>query len=166
MKPLSKPLQEAFDALWKAYPHPPRDPKAAARDLFARRFHEVAEPMALARAAGAYAAACRRDKLDPAFIPHLRTWLSQRRHEDFLEAGTPAPEAADADHPLAALKAEVSEGEWLSWIAPLRVETGPDGTVVLARTGFAKGHVKARFGALIETVLGPVGWAVEVKEAR
>jgi hypothetical protein len=167
MKPLSKPLQEAFDALWKAYPHPPRDPKAAARDLFSRRVSELADPAEFAAAAQRFAQACRRDKVDPKFIPHCRTWLSQRRYEDFLEEAQP-PAAADlaADHPLGAMRGEIGAEAWNSWIAPLTVERRADGAAVLARTRFVRDEVKRRFGTRIEQLLGPVAFATQTEESR
>lgn len=164
----SKTTLEAFERFWAAYPRRPDNPKAAAREVFVRRVREGADAEAVASAAGRYADACRKSGLDLKFVPHARTWLSQRRYEDFLEADVPASAPAkDAscepspDHPLAALREAIGDAAWRSWIQPLTV-TQPEsgGARIESRNRFALQRVERDYGALIEGVLGPVAWSV------
>lgn len=151
-----------FERFWAAYPRRPENPKAAARAVFGRLLLAGVDPEAIVAGAAAYAALCRREAKDPKFIPHARTWLSQRRFEDYQDeapASAPAGEPSPEPHPLAWLLAEIGEEAWRSWIAPLRVETTADGARVVARTGFALDRVRRDWGRRIETHYGQVVWA-------
>lgn len=158
---LSKTAAEAFERFWAAYPRRPDNPKAAAREVFARRVLAGENPAAIADAARRYAAHVAGAKLDPKFIPHARTWLSQRRYEDYREAapasagaGQPSPEPP---HPLEWMRAEIGADAFGSWIAPLSVDRQGEALVVTARTSFALDEVERRFGRLFPQ---PVHWRV------
>lgn len=163
-KALSQAVEEAFGRFWAAYPARPENPRAAARAQFAKLVAAGEAPEALIRAAGAYAAFCAKARKDPLFIPHARTWLSQRRFEDFADApeqagaGQPVPE-----HPLAWLAAEIGDAAWASWIAPLQLVADDAPAAVLARTQFALDRVRSSWGGLIRARYGQVVWGLQTK---
>lgn len=161
----SNPVQAAFEAFWSAYPKRPDNPRAAARQMFERRVREGADPAMIVAAAGRYAADVRSRGLDPLFVPHARTWLSQRRYEDY-PAATAHTERAPSHHPLAWLAREIGDAAWSSWIAPLRILRGEDGTVILARHQFGLDHVRRHWGQRIETYIGRVAWGLQHKAAN
>jgi hypothetical protein len=165
---ISKTLSEAFEAFWAAYPRRPENPKAAARLVFERRVREGADADAIVRAAGVYAQAMVAAKKDAAFIPHARTWLSQRRYEDYFEdalASAPASAEPSPEHPLAWLKNDIGDAAWSSWIAPLQLLQTVDQVLVIARTQFALDHVKREWGYLVRRhFAAEVSWAVQPKD--
>lgn len=164
MKPLPKPVEDAFVAFMAAFPRRPGgNPSSPAREIFARRVRdEKLDPEALVRAIKAQAAAWRAEGLDPKFIPHARTWLSQRRYEDFLAAAPPpAPAQAAADHPLLWLRDDIGADTWTAWIGGLRVETTDAGTRVIARLGITRDHVRREWGNLIRRRFGEVSFEIE-----
>jgi hypothetical protein len=161
----SKAILEAFEGFWAAYPSRPDNPKAPARLVFERRVREGADADFIVRAAGRYAAFCASAKKDPEFLPHARTWLSQRRYEDYPDAPDSPPEAETPEHPLAWLKAAIGEASWKSWIAPLDVLHAAHPVLIIAQTQFALDHVKREWGYLIRAQMGAdVGWAVKQKD--
>jgi hypothetical protein len=122
---MSRPDPKAFERFWAAYPSRPDNPKAAARQVFERRVREGADPEVIVAAAGRYRAFVASRKLDSIYIPHARTWLSQRRWEDYAEATVEAPSwAPDPGHPLAFLLDEVGEAYWRSWMERVAVDWG------------------------------------------
>lgn len=152
------PRTAAFERFWSAYPPRPMDPKAAARKVFFHLLLTGESGQAITEAAARYAEAVKAEKIEAKFIPHARTWLSQRRFEDY-----PAPEAETAvvahpAHPLAALRAEIGDAAWASWIAPLVLEPAQDEdgafTIVIARTWTAAQKVSERWGERIRQILG------------
>ena len=163
---MSKTLTEAFEAFWAAYPRRPDNPKAAARVVFERRVREGADPAAIVGAAGRYAAAVVARKLDAPFIPHARTWISQRRYEDYPEdVQASAPVEPTPEHPLAWIRGQLPESKWASWIAPLRVLEAAHPVLIIAPTSFALDHVRSEWGYLFRAHYGPdVAWAVQPKE--
>lgn len=155
----------AFERFWKAYPRRPDNPKAAARQVFERRVREGADPDAIVRAAAVFAARVVDRKLGDIFIPHARTWLSQRRWEDYLDDGEPEP-APDphAGHPLVWMRDEIGDAPWLSWIAPLEVDPG-DPPTLRARLRVSLDHARERWGPLIDAHYGqPVRWTLQRKD--
>jgi len=133
-----------FEVFWAAYPCRPDNPKAAARTMFERRVREGADGAAIAAAAGRYAASVKARKLDSAFVPHARTWLSQRRYEDY---GPDAPVSADdrrpnPEHPLYWMIDLMGEAAWMSWISPVGFRIDDEGRAELTfRTMLAAQHV-------------------------
>jgi hypothetical protein len=166
---VSQALLDAFARFWLAYPARPDNPKAAAREVFVRRCMGGADPEAIILAAGRYAKRVSADALDAAFIPHARTWISQRRYEDYLEeapASAAEPAQPSPEHPLAWLEPDMGEARWASWIKPLQLELaeGRPATII-AQTQFALDHVRAEWGYLIRARYGrDVAWAVKRKD--
>jgi hypothetical protein len=153
---------QAFGRFWDAYPVRPENPKAAAREVFCRRVREGADPEEIVAAAGRYAAYVKQAGKESHFIPHARTWLSQRRWEDFSAPAPAAPaEAAPSAHPLAWMIPLICEDPWKSWIEPLRVEDG-EPVRIIARTAFAADRVRSRWASLIAERLGDI--VITVKE--
>jgi len=165
---LSAQLLDAFERFWSAYPRRPENPKAPARQVFARLVKGGDSAEALIAAAGRYAAFCKASGKDPLFIPHARTWLNQRRFEDFAEdaqaSASSAPEPSP-EHPLDFLRPIAGEG-FASWIAPLAVDLAVVPPVVTAPTAFARDTVRARWGREIEARLGLVEWRAKTSGGR
>lgn len=158
-------VQAAFGRFWAAYPVRQDNPKKAALAAFDGLVSRGVEAEALIRAADAYRAYVRASGMDPKFIPHARTWLSQERFEDYLtvpdapvsaQAAAPGP---NPEHPLSALHAEVGAAVWLSYFAPASIEIGENQAVVTAATRYACDKLERDFGQRIRAVLGvPVTW--------
>ena len=164
---MSKTLLAVFEAFWAAYPRRPDNPKAAAAQVFERRVREGVDPAAIVAAAGRYAARCTETRLDPKFVPHARTWLSQARYLDYPSEDVPAPAEAIAqpapEHPLAWLKDHIGEARWASWIQPLAI-VGANPPTITAPTQFALDHVKGEWGYLLRRHYGELVWAVQSKD--
>lgn len=159
---LSAALLDAFERFWGAYPPPGENPKAPAREVFARRVREGADPEAVVRAAAAYAAACKSAGKDCQFIPHARTWLSQRRYEDY--APTPPADAAPdllPPHPLAFMVQRAGADAFRSWLEPLRVDLDARPVRIIAPHRLSLDRVRSTYGADLTAWFGPVEWVVE-----
>lgn len=89
-KALPHHLTGPFEALWQALPHRPGDPKSAARLVFAEAAAKV-DPALLVLAAGRYADQVRELGTPALYLPATRTWLRERRFEDFLQAEPEQP---------------------------------------------------------------------------
>jgi hypothetical protein len=162
-----KPLEvaAAFERFWTAYPVRPGNPRHPAQQAFTKLV-KAGEPVeALIASAGVFAQHHRRLATDPLFIPHARTWLAQRRFEDFPAStpSAPSPEGP-VDHPLSWLRAELGDADFGAWIGPLRVEDRAGVLTIIARTGVARDRVRQAWGRLITDRLGAVGWIVERNE--
>lgn len=85
---------EAFAQFWNAYPKRLGNPKKPAYDVWARLEKEKALPPVetMVAAAKAYGEQCKAEKIEPRFIAHTRTWLHQRRWNEFT-AVEKAPES-------------------------------------------------------------------------
>lgn len=163
MKAPSKTTLDAFDRFWAAYPYRAENPKAPARVVFARLLKEGVCAEALIAAAGRYASFISREKVKSIFIPHARKWLNQRYFEDYMtdpDAPASAPEGPSPDHPLACLFAEVGEGPWLSYFAPLVIDQTLRPVRITAPHRFALERLTRDYGPRIVAVLGPVKWEV------
>lgn len=161
---LSAPILAAFERFKAAYPARPGNPWAPARELFAKLVKGGEDAEGLTRSAAVFAADCARRRIDPEFIPHARTWLKQRRFEDFpapARDSAPGPERPAADDRLDFLRAVTGPDYFASWIAPLRVEDRAGAVVLIARTGIARDRVQRDFGDRIAEALGPFTWTVE-----
>lgn len=161
------PLAEPFGRFWAAYPARRPNPKAAAAREFARlcRWRRE-EADALIAAARAFAEECRRLQVRPEYVPHARTWLSQRRFEDYppfaaAEAvpaapagGVPESVRAHAWWPVAG-RCGVKPHEFSAYLAPLVVREWHERrrAVVAAPSRFIADTVRARFLAVLARVL-------------
>lgn len=161
----SQAVRTAFDRLMTAYPARGDNPRAPALAVFARLVATGEEPEALIRAAGRFAEVMKAEGREPRMIPHTRTWLSQRRFDDYL-TDVPASAPGDAprpnpEHPLFWLAAEIGEAAWLSYIGPLTVEEEAGMPLIVARTAFQLDRLrKAGWQAMIEARLGVACWRV------
>lgn len=162
--PAKPQLHAAFGAFWAAYPRRPGDARAPAGVLFTALVQAGEDAGALVASAGVFADHCRAQGIAAKFIPMARTWLHQRRFEDFAASASdsaPSPQSPAADHPLAFLVEDAGEAAFASWIAPLRVENRAGSPTVIARTQLALDRVRKDWGRPIAARLGPVGWIVE-----
>lgn len=115
-------LAEPFARFWVAYPKRTPNPRAAAAREFARLCrHDAREAELLIVAARAFAAECRRHAIKPEFIPHARTWLSQRRFLDYPPFSA-HPDEVD-DRPIGAVPEEVRSHAW--WAVAARAGVAP-----------------------------------------
>jgi hypothetical protein len=151
----SKTQPVAFERFWAAYPDRPDNPKAAARQVFERRVREGADPEVIVAAAGRYRAFVAGRKLDSLYIPHARTWLSQRRWEDYAEAPVEtAAWAPDPGHPLAFLLEKTGEAYWRSWCEPVALDPDFPTPCLRFRTHLALDRVGRDWGAEINAHFG------------
>lgn len=163
MKPVSKIRAASFDRFWSADPYRKENPKAPARLVFAKLLDEGEDAEALVAAASRYAAFCAAEKIKSTFIPHARKWLNQRYFEDYMtdaDAPASAPSGPNPEHPLATLYAVVGEGAWLSYFAPLAIDTSVSPARITAATRYALDKLQRDYGRQIEAVLGAVTWEV------
>lgn len=163
MKAVSKTTSDAFERFWKAYPYRAENPKAPARVVFASLLKEGVCPEALIAAAGRYALFVSEQKVKSIFIPHARKWLNQRYFEDYMtdpDAPVSAPSGPSPEHPLASLYADVGEGPWLSYFAPLTIDQTVQPVRITAATRYALDRLSRDYGRRIQELLGPVVWEV------
>lgn len=134
---------EEFEAFWKAYPPRPGNPKAAARAQWVRLGNLGALPPleTILTAVKAYAAHVRREKIGLEFVAHARTWLSQRRWEDWapyadtpLFAPTPA-QKVDLPAVLAPWRDKYGEKWWSERF--YECQFADDGKVIRVRVAHA-----------------------------
>ena len=154
-------VQAAFERLMDAYPARGDNPRTPALAVFARLVETGDDPEAIVRAAVRFDQVMTAEKREKRMIPHTRTWLSQRRFDDYL---TDAPASAgdalpNPEHPLAFMAEDTGLASWRSYLEPLTVETIDGAIVITARTRFALDHIrKAWWDRQIEARLGPVQW--------
>ncbi len=163
MKPPSEAKVAAFDQFWGAYPYRQENPKAPARAVFMKLLESGEDAEALIAAASRYAAFCKAEKIKSTFIPHARKWLHLRYFEDYMtnpDAPVSALAGPSPEHPLAALYADVGEGPWLSYFAPLTVDTSTMPARVTAATRYALDRLQRDYARQIEAVLGAVTWEI------
>lgn len=164
-------LRADFEAFWQAYPSRRPNPRALAEAAFARAVADGAEPADLVRAAGGYAAECKRLDTAQAFIVHAATFLRQRRFEDYValpqaEKPAAAPEQ-DCDHPLwPALRGVLVPREFQRWIQPLAVVSIAEGESALlaAPTRFHRDWVRQNHHVVLRQALRVRVLNIEVKE--
>lgn len=156
-------IQAAFERFWAAYPRRPGDARHMALVNFAKLMKAGESAEALIASAGAYAKHIADRATDPIFIQQAKTWLNQRRFEDFPASApsAPSPEGPVGDPALEFLRPIAGAADFGSWISPLRVETRGKDVAVIAPRQFALDHVRRTWGREIVAVLGPVNWIVE-----
>lgn len=79
-------MREAFEQWWSHYPKRPNNPKQPAWEVW-QRFEKAGTLPPLAEmiaAAERYGDLMKRERVEPKFIAHARTWLHQRRFEEFI----------------------------------------------------------------------------------
>ncbi len=120
--PVSMAVRTAFDRFMAAYPARGDNPRAPALVVFDRLVAQGDDAEQLVAAAGRFASAMKTEGREARMIPHARTWLSQRRFEDYLtDAPASALQGPNPEHPLHWLAAEIGDAAWVSYIGPLTV---------------------------------------------
>lgn len=157
---LTPELRAQFDAFWAAYPPRKPNPRALAEAAFAKAVAAGFAPAELVAAAKGYAAECKRKGLAEDFIVHARTFLSQRRFEDYLTppeaAPIGAPAEAEPDHQLwPLLRGSMAPAEFRTWIAKLTVLTWSEGksAILTAPSRFHRDWVRAHHAVQLRTAL-------------
>lgn len=160
---LQGPLKAAFDRLWTAYPPRRPNPRAQAEASF-RSLARAHDPARIADAGAAFAEEMRKLGTDPAFVPHLATWLRQQRFLDYPPFTTaavspPAIAAPDqVDHPWwpAFRDRGVTPAEFRSWIAPLTLVavTEHQAALIEAGTRFRANWVRHHYAGTLAKALG------------
>lgn len=153
-------MKLAFETLWKAYPPRRPNPRAKAEARFAAECRH-ARPWDIAEAASAFASECRLLKIDPPFVTHLATWLSERRYLDYppfasIAAPLPAGQAEPTHAWWPVFRGRVSTAEFRGWIEPLAVlsHTVGETALVEAPSKFRADHVRTTWGSLVARALG------------
>jgi len=155
MKPLPAPLEAAFERFWKAYPLRRPNPKVEARKAFARQVEKGADPEELVRAAGGYAVECRRQKIEPAFVVHARTFLRQERWRDYTgEAEQAEPPAARHPELKRRLVPPLSEADFFVWIEPLSFARAAERLTVRCPSAFHRDWVRANYAGVLMKAFG------------
>lgn len=163
-------LRQQFDAFWAAYPPRRPNPRALAERAFVAAIGAGIRPEDLVAAAQGYAAECRRKGIAEDFIVHARTFLTQRRFEDYLRAPE-APIAAVAeaapDHVLwDVLAGKMPAAEFRMWIAKLAVmgwipgETG----ILIAPTRFHRDWVRQHHAVQLQAAMRVKTLIIEAPE--
>lgn len=162
MKPpaVSSKVKAAFDRLMKAYPVRGDNPRTPALVVFARLVELGDDAEVIVAAAQRFAAVMKAEKRDARMIPHTRTWLSQRRFDDYADALASADEGQPSpDHPLAFMVEQIGLSAWRSWLAPLSIDLTASPIMITTRTAFALSHLrKAGWTIQIEARLGDIDW--------
>lgn len=161
LKPLPETLRTAFERFWSAYPKRSPNPRRAAEVAFAKAVAAGAEPAALIAAASAYAEECRRQKIDPIYVPHARTWLHQERFADYAAAAEAAlaPAAPAPTHPLAAelLAAGLTAEDIASWFHGVEIEVREGVAIVTVPSLFRGQQLRTRYEDAIRRAVGASG---------
>ncbi len=142
---VSKAVQTAFDRLMAAYPVRGDNPRTPALAVFDALVADGEDPEALVVAAGRFAAAMAAEKRERRMIPHTRTWLSQRRFDDYMQADVQASAGVtqpSPEHPLAWMVDEIGEASWRSWLGSLEIDAASQPMTLTARTGFQLDHIR------------------------
>ncbi len=160
-------LAPAFAEFWAAYPPRRPNPRALAEAAFAAAVKAGATPKQLVAAAGAYAAECRAKGVKEEFIVHARTFLAQRRFEDYLAPATAnhLPETSkmvEPAHPWwPAFRGWITPAGFAQWIAPLVCVGGvtdgegrPLNATLRAPSAFHRDHVRERYSEPLKAALG------------
>jgi hypothetical protein len=150
-------IEAAFERLWAAYPQRRPNPRDMARATF-RALARRVDPERLVQAAEAFAAEVRALGIKPEFIPHTRTWLHQRRWQDYPPfkpdpaSAAPAAEEPAIDHPWwPACAGSVAPHEFRSFLARLWVVDHAEGESALlgAPSRFVADTCRARYLPLL-----------------
>ena len=97
-----------FEDFWRVYPKRPNNPKQPARLAWEAKVRAGVLPPQdqIIRAVDAYRAYVIKEKLEPKFICHTRTWISQERWEEWL---TPEPTPTSKPRNIPLFMVPVSE---------------------------------------------------------
>ncbi len=125
--------REQFEMFWDAYPKRPNNPKHPAWQVWEKlEKADLPAPVQMVVAAQRYGDYCKAEKIEPKFIAHARTWLHQRRWEEFL-AEPEAPKEPELSALLKQLVPIVGVG-WVKSREMYLQDVTDDGNVVVIRT--------------------------------
>jgi hypothetical protein len=157
-------FEAEFHAFWAIFPKRHGNPKAPARAEWIKLAmgHKL-PPLALMLASvRAFNAHHQKEKTDPKFIPHARTWLHQQRWNDWVQPETAAPKPvvivqdwADADPKWKAFKAYVVARDpraWVDMFQNARTEPRDAGRCYLLTN--AAMRVNAQYEGVLERFFG------------
>lgn len=151
-----------FRRFWAAYPKRRPNPRYEALRAWDALLRSGEDAEALIGAAGRFAAEILAQAPDPKFIPHARTWLAQRRFEDYT--AEPSPDARIV--PIQGvvddrLNRVMTPAEQRNWLAGLRIKGNTAVVTVVSR--FAATEVPRRWGEAIQRALGVEDLRFEVR---
>lgn len=148
MADLPTALREAFEAFWLAVPKRHADRPGKARAAFALAVKRGADPQALVRAAGRYAADCRARGVGPEWVPLVGRWLAEAGYETYPDPPAPAEPVVDrtaSQDPLGDLftSAGIDPAVQMAWLlkAGYLVE---DGTLIVTGGRFLVDTIRDR----------------------
>lgn len=143
---------EEFEAFWAAYPKRAGNPKDPARKQWMRLAHRGQLPPLpeMIAAAKAYAAYIKRENISGEFIAHTRTWLFQKRFEDWVPEKSDQPKSRDI--PIALQKlAEIEPRAWAMWLSKCEIEIDDSNIKVKTKTEFERDYIARNFFSLLSS---------------
>lgn len=168
-EPPPTPVDQAFEAFWRAYPRRVPNPRQPALEAFTRLVRREGVAAArLVEAARLYALQVERDQVPEMYVPHARTWLRQRRFEEYEGQGAGGRGQGTGGVPEPSgwlwerLRGLVDPVLFRLWLAPLAIERSPGRAVVRAPSTVHLQQARARFDWALRVALGDgrIEWEV------
>lgn len=154
------PVTDEFKKFWDAYPKRQGDPESAAEmawDLL-KNSGDLPKIDVLLSAVTRWKAA-RKLESDPPFAPYAKTWLAEKRWNDWPEPPPPEPHKRDWAEAYpdtwAKLKASTTPNEWAFWLGKCTVNGPPH--VLYAPDKMTREKVEQKYGARISAMFGDKG---------
>lgn len=165
------PIQDDFDIFWAAYPKRPGNPKAPAREEWAKLTKTGALPPLerMIQAARAYTMHCvKHSTLNSNYVAHTRTWLHQKRWEEW------APPAALGENPGTRQAVDIlplgfediarrvidrfGVLVWRGWFGKAQWSRDDQGLVITVQGRFDAHKIQTDFAEAIEAMSGQGVW--------
>lgn len=159
----TRDLEAEFAASWSVLPHRPGDPKAAAKAEWLKlgQGQKLPPSEIMVAACRAYCAHHKREKTEPKFLAHTRTFLHQQRFRDWMPgvvtpAGPAAPDWADESSVWLQWKAWVLKRDRRDWhmFLTMRPEDCGDHVVLWFKVGIDMDRVEIAYETALEHFLG------------
>lgn len=145
---------EEFEAFWAAYPRRVGNPKDPARKQWMKlaRAGQLPPLSDMITAVKSYRAYIARENIQGEYIAHTRTWLFQKRFEDWLSAnqkGLEMPAAPDV--PKALSRAVEIKPALVEWLKGCTVNVTDDTITICPKSPFEADYITNHFQAVIES---------------
>lgn len=149
-----------FERFFEAYPKRQGDPEGAAEVAWEslKKGGELPEIDALIDAVNRWKAA-RKLEADPPFVPFAKTWLAEKRWNDWPAPPPPEPHKRDWAEAYpdtwGRLKASLTPNEWAFWLGKCTINGPPH--VLYAPDKFIREKVEVKYGTQIAAMFGGNG---------
>lgn len=154
------PEDFGFEKFWDAYPKRQGDPEGAAElawDEAAKR-PDFPGVDAIVAALSRWKTA-RKLESDPPFAPYAKTWLAEKRWNDWPAPPPPEPHKRDWAEAYpdtwGKLKASLTPNEWAFWLGKCTINGPPH--VLYTPDKFTREKVETKYGAQIAAMFGGKG---------